>query len=142
MDSINYVKIFNQVVDEFFKELIEIFPEEPKIKVQYYLFQSLVASNKKKACNDFMIGSIPYLEKICMRDETFFKGANKPAFLNSMGIENIWTPELSQVTKDAIWNYIKSFFTIGIHVVNMPVYSINSIEYIINYSDKKNDILN
>ena len=135
MEPINYVKIFNQIVDEFFTELIEIFPEEPKIKVQYYLFQTLVASNKKKVCNDFMTNSIPYLEKICMRDESFFKGANKPAFLNSMGFENIWTPELSQITKDAIWNYIKSFFTIGIKVVTMPEYTIHSIEYIINYSN-------
>ena len=25
--SVSYIKIFNQVVDEFFRELIEIFPE-------------------------------------------------------------------------------------------------------------------
>jgi len=39
--AVSYVKIFNQVVDEFFRELIEIFPEEKKIKVQYNLFQTI-----------------------------------------------------------------------------------------------------
>ena len=40
--SINYIRVFNQIVDEFFKELIESFPEESKIKVQYNLFQTIV----------------------------------------------------------------------------------------------------
>jgi hypothetical protein len=130
--TVSYIKMFNQVVDEFFCELIEIFPEENKIKVQHNLFQTLCKSNIKKACNDFMYGSIPYLEKICMRDEEFFKGADKPAFLNSMGFENIWTPELSENTKMAIWNYIKSFFTIGSKVITMPPETLELIEYIIN----------
>lgn len=130
--AVSYVKMFNQVVEEFFRELIEIFPEENKIKVQHNLFQTLCKSNVKKACNDFMIGSIPYLEKICMKDENFFKGADSPTFLNLMGFENIWTPDLSDNTKSAIWNYIKSFFTLGSKVVNMPSDSLPLIEYIIN----------
>ena len=130
--SLSYVKIFNQIVDEFFRELIEIFPEENKIKVQYNLFQTLCSSNVKKACNDFMIGSIPYLEKISLKDEEFFKGNDRPTFLSNMGFENIWTPDLSQNTKNAIWRYIKSFFTIGINVIQMPEETIPVIQYIIN----------
>ena len=79
-----------------------------------------------------MVGSVPYLEKICMRDEDFFRGSDRPSFLNSMGFENIWTPSLSDVTKDAIWRYIKSFFTIGIKVIQMPSETLPQIEYIIN----------
>ena len=130
--NVSYVKIFNQIVDEFFRELIEIFPKESKIKVQYNLFQTLCATNIKKACNDFMIGSIPYLEQICMKDEEFFKGAQRPSFLNSMGFENIWTDDLSEVTKNAIWNYIKSFFNIGSKVITMPEDTLSLIQYIIN----------
>jgi len=130
--SVSYTKIFNQIVDEFFRELIETFPEENKIKVQYNLFQTLCASNVKKACNDFMIGSIPYLEKISLKDEEFFRGSDRPTFLNNMGFENIWKSDLSQNTKNAIWNYIKSFFTIGINVVQMPEETIPVIQYIIN----------
>ena len=132
MNNVSYVKIFNQVVDEFFRELIEIFPEESKIKVQYNLFQTLRSTNIKKACNDFIIGSIPYLEQICMKDENFFKGNQRPSFLNLMGFENIWTDDLSQNTKQAIWNYIKSFFTIGIKVIQIPDDKLPLVEYIIN----------
>jgi hypothetical protein len=131
MANVSYIKIFNQVVDEFFRELIEIFPEEPKIKVQYNLFQTLTKANVKKVCNDFMTNIVPYLEKICMRDEDFFKGTERPAFLNSMGFENIWNSGLSQNTKLAIWEYIKQFINVGSKVIQMPEESIPLIEYII-----------
>ena len=129
---VSYVKIFNQVVDEFFKELIDIFPDESKIKVQYNLFQTICKANIKKPCNEFMTNSIPYLEKICMKDESFFKGDEQPSFLNSLNFQNIWNDSLSPVTKDAIWKYIKSFFTIGLKVVQMPPDTLPLIEYIIN----------
>ena len=128
--SVSYIKIFNQVVDEFFKELIEIFPEENKIKVNYNLFQTLCKANAKKPCNDFLLACIPYLEMISMKDDAFFISKNKPAWLGSMNIEKLW-PELSDNTKEAIWNYIKSFFTIGINIVEMPEECMGLVNYII-----------
>ena len=132
MNTMEYIRAFNQVMDEFFKELIEIFPEENKIKVQYNLFQSVSKVNMRKPCNEFMNGSIPYLEKIAMRDEEFFTGKDKPSLLSSMNIENIWTPELSQNTKNAIWKYITTLFIIGNKVVKMPENTIPLIDFIIN----------
>ena len=130
--SINYVKIFNELINEFFTELIEIFPEESKIKVNYNLFQTLSKSNIRKPCSDFMFGSIPYLEKIAMRDEEFFRGNDKPSLLSSMNIEKLWTSDLSENTKNAIWKYIKTFFTIGVKVVQMPPETLGLIDFIIN----------
>ena len=130
--QVEYIRIFNQLIDEFFRELIDIFPEETKIKVQHNLFQSLCKSNFRKPCTDFMLGSVDYLEKISMKDEEFFKGKDKPDLLTSMNFEKIWTPDLSPVTKEAIWKYIKSFFTIGVNAVQMPEKSLPLIYFIIN----------
>jgi len=132
MGSIEYVKTFNQIMDEFFNELIEIFPEEPKIKVQYNLFQTLCKTNIRKPCNEFMLGSIPYLEKIAMKDEDFFVSPEQPKLLKSMNISKLWSSDISDNTKDAIWRYIKSFFIIGIKVVQMPPESLALINYIIS----------
>ena len=49
-----------------------------------------------------------------------------------MNIENIWTPELSQNTKNAIWKYITTLFIIGNKVVKMPEEVIPLIDFIIN----------
>jgi hypothetical protein len=129
-----YIKTFNQIMDEFFNELIEIFPEESKIKVQYNLFQTLCKTNIRKPCNEFMIGSIPYLEKIAMRDEEFFIGVEQPKLLKSMNFNNLWLSGLSDNSKDAIWKYIKSFFIIGSKAVEMPPETVPLINYIINNS--------
>ena len=102
---------------QFFKELIDIFPEETKIKVQYNLFQSLCKANIRKPCSEFILGSIPYLEKIAMRDENFFLSSDKPNLLSSMNIEKLWASGISDNTKNAIWNYIKSFFVIVIKII-------------------------
>lgn len=131
MESVEYVRLFNQVIDEFFRELIYIFPEENKIKVQYNLFQTICKTNFRKPCNEFMLGSICYLEKIAMRDENFFKGNDKPELLSNLNFEKLWTDALSETTKNAIWKYIQSFFSIGIHVVEMPPEAMPFIEYII-----------
>uniref|UniRef100_A0A6C0I9V7 Uncharacterized protein n=1 Tax=viral metagenome TaxID=1070528 RepID=A0A6C0I9V7_9ZZZZ len=129
--DVSYVKIFNQVVDEFFRELIELFPGESKIKVNYTLFQTICKANSKKPCSDFMIGSIPYLEKIAIKDEQFFISADKPKLLSSMNIEKLW-PDMTPKTKNAIWKYIVTFFTIGNKVVQMPPETMGLINFIIN----------
>ena len=120
MESVSYIKLFNQVVDEFFRELIEMFPEEPKIKVKYSLFQTMCKTNVRKTCNDFMMGSIKHLEKIAMKDGELFTGPDKPPFLDQMNFTILWKSGISEHTKDIIWKYIKTFFTLGIKVVDMP----------------------
>ena len=132
MSQVSYVKIFNQMMDEFFVELTDIFPEEIKLKVHYNLFQTICKTNAKKPSNDFIMGSLPYLEKICMKDESFFTSDEKPELLDKINIKNMWTPDLSQNTKDAIWKYIKNFFAIGIHIVKVPDDKIALINFIIN----------
>ena len=132
MSQVSYVKIFNQMMDEFFVELIDIFPEEVKLKVHYNLFQTICKTNVKKPCNDFISGALPYLEKICMKDESIFTGDEKPELLDKINIKNIWTPDLSQNTKDAIWKYIKNFIAIGINIVQVPDDKIGLINFIIN----------
>ena len=132
-NGVSYIKIFNQVVDEFFNELMEIFPEEQNIKVKYTLFQTIAKANVKKPCMEFMTKSIPYLEKVAMRDEEFFVGDDTPLLIQALNVKKLWTPELSPVTKQAIWKYIQSFFAIGVNIVEMPPETHSILEYIIQF---------
>jgi hypothetical protein len=130
-DSISYIKMFNQVIDEFFIELIDIFPNEPKIKSKHLLIQTMFKTNVKKVCNDFMYGSIKYLEKIAMRDETFFSGPDKPSLLDQLNFDVLWV-DMSTNTKEVIWKYIKTFFMIGVKIIEMPPETHGLVNYIIN----------
>ena len=128
---VSYPKLFNQVVDEFFNELMELYPKNNNVKVKYNLFLTISAVNIKKPAIDFMNQVVPYLEQIAMRDEEFFLGENSPDIIKA-NIKSIWTPDISETTKNAIWKYIKSFITIGNFIVEMPHETQNVINYIIH----------
>jgi hypothetical protein len=132
MNNIEYVRIFNQLVDQFFNELIETFPEQRQIKTRYLAFQTICKANVRKTVIDFMNNSLPYLEKILSKDESFFYGDDKPGILKELKVELWWNSDLSEKTKATMWKYIKSFFAVGIKAVEVPKEYIPIIQYIIN----------
>ena len=130
-DGISYIKLFNQVVDEFFRELINIEPGETKIKVQYNLFQTICKTNVRKPCNEFMNNIILYLDKLIIKDESIFSDPeNMPSFIEKINFHIIW-PTLSENNKNVIWKYIKTFLIFGVHIVELPEDVVNMINYII-----------
>ncbi len=132
MSNVSYIKIFNHLIDEFFKELIELFPENNAIKVRHSLFETVVKLNVKKTCNDFMTKIIPYLEKVANRDNEFFLGEGAPDIINTLQFNKQDLEQLSDTTKNALWKYIKSFITIGFKIIEMPQETHAIINYIIN----------
>jgi hypothetical protein len=130
--SVSYVKIFNNLLDEFFVELIELFPDNNSIKVRYMLFETAIKIDVKKPCREFMFKAIPYLEKISMRDEEVLLGENAPEIISKLKIDKQDMLNLSDATKDSIWRYIKSFIAIGSKIIEMPEETHALINYIIN----------
>ena len=131
--NVSYVKIFNEVLNEFFTELMEIFPENKSIDVTYTLFQTIIKVNVKRPCEQFMTKIIPYLERIAMRDEDIIIGQDRPEILNKLNINRKDLNLLSDKTKKAIWKYITSFIAIGSKVIEMPQETHEIINYIINF---------
>jgi hypothetical protein len=128
----SYIKIFNQLIEEFFNELIEIFPENNAIKVQHELFKTIIKVNVKKPANEFMTKIIPYLEKVALRDDQVFLGDDAPEILSKLRIEKEVLAVLSKNTKDALWKYIVSFLSVGVNIIEMPEETHSIINYILN----------
>ena len=129
--TISYIKIFNQILDDLLVELIEIFPEETKLKVEYTLFQVMCSANAKKISNEFMNNCIPHLNKIYIKDEQFFMGDSKPNFLNKICINKLWI-QLSITNKETIWKYIRNILSIGVHIIQVSEEDLITIQLIIN----------
>jgi len=129
--AVSNIKLFNNAMDSFFIELIDTFPEETKIKVEYLLFQTLCTANCKKIPTDFMNTIVPYLEKVAFKDSSFFIGNDRPKFLDRLNISKLWSSDLSIVTKDSIWKYIALFLNIGVKIINVPNESKILIDYIV-----------
>jgi len=128
--NISYIKLFNGTVDEFFNDLIEIFPDSAKIKVSQSLFQTVCSINIKKACIDFMTRVFPFLEQIIMKDSVYFYTMDsKPKIFEQLSI--LWTPDLPESIKCSIWKYIYSLVAIGSKVIEVPPEYADLINYII-----------
>jgi hypothetical protein len=123
--------MFNTTVDEFLNELIEIFPENNAIKVQYELFQTLIKLNAKRPVTTFMTKIIPHLEKIALRDDCIFTADDAPEIISRVRLEKEVLAVLSKNTKDAIWKYIVSFLSIGMNIIEMPEETHPIINYIL-----------
>ena len=117
---------FNSMMQEFIEELIETFPEEKSLKVQYNAFLTLKKTNSKKVVEGFMANINPYVEAINQKDENVFK--QDIEFLKKINISKWWTDDLSENTKSAIWQYLSTLVMLGTTITSIPADILKSIE--------------
>ena len=127
----SYVKMFNELVDQFLIEIMEIFPENKHIKLKHVMFHTLIKVNVKKPCIDFMIRIIPYLEMVLLKDYNMFIGPDAPDIISDLKLDDKLLKNLSDNNKDVIWRYMKSFIAVGSKVIDMPEETHKTINYII-----------
>ena len=117
---------FNSMMQEFLNELIETFPNEKSLKVQLNAFQTLKKTNSKKVIDLFMSNITPYTEYIANKDETIFE--KDIDFLKKINIQKWWTKDLSENTKNAIWQYLNTLVMLGTTIKTIPQDLLNTIE--------------
>jgi hypothetical protein len=123
------ISAFNEMMDQFMIELKQTFPEEKALGKYYTGFDILRKSNPRKMVIEFMNEITPFASQIMNKDERFFLNeCNLPAVLDEMNIRTHWTPELSQSTKDAIWQYLQTLYMLGTTIVSIPSETLNMIE--------------
>ena len=66
--------------------------------------------------------SSKYSQQILQKDESVFEN------FDQLDIKKYWTPELSQGTKDAIWQYLSSLQLIGMTITSIPPEMLSMVE--------------
>ena len=122
------ISAFNEMMDQFLNELAETFPEEKCIKKYQTAFDIARKANPRKCVVQFMDEITPYAQAVMSKDEAFFLSGNIPDLVKDMKINEKWTPDLSQVTKDAIWQYLQTLYMLGTTITNIPSETLNMIE--------------
>lgn len=124
------ISAFNDMMEQFMTELKDTFPEEKSLKKYYTGFDLVKKTNPRKCITEFMNEVTPYADKIMKKDEEFFmdRTLTLPRVLTDMNIYDHWTPELSQVTKDAIWQYLQTLYMLGSTIINIPEETLSMIE--------------
>lgn len=123
------VTAFNDLMQQFLSELSKTFPEEKGIKKFQTSFDLLKSSNPKKCVELFMSGVSPYSNEISQKNDDFFlKNASEIEGIKDLNITKYWTDELSQPTKDAIWQYLQTLFMLGNTITAIPDETLSMIE--------------
>ena len=126
---------FNQILDEFIVKLINQFPDEIKLTEYYKLLKMIKILNKDLPIKIYMSHALPVKEFIKNRDSQYFK--NKKGFVkglkenisfsSAVGLEDRWE-NLSEVSKNAIWDYTQTLFVLGEYYINNNNELLNEIQ--------------
>ncbi len=118
---------WTEMFDNFLNELIETFPEEPAMKKYKTSFELLRKTNPRKCIDAYMTSITPIQQHIMSKDEDFFM-KESVEFLKEINIKKHWTSDLSENTKDAIWQYLQTLYILGTTITMIPPEALDMIE--------------
>jgi len=121
------ITAFNDMMERFIDELKETFPEEGAIKKYQAIFDLARSVKPRKCVTTFIKHVQPYANYVMSKDERFFL-ENPPEIISDLRLNVHWTPDLSQGTKDAIWQYLQTLYMLGMTITSIPADTLNMIE--------------
>ena len=120
------VKAFNDMMEQFLNELKQTFPEEKAIIKYSTAFDLMRKSNPRQCVNGFMESISEITNKIMAKDDSFLTSGD--GFIEDINISKYWNDDLSQGTKDAIWQYLQTLNVLGMTITSIPAEALSTIE--------------
>jgi hypothetical protein len=120
---------FNDMMAQFLNELVLTFPEELTIQKYQATFEVARTTIPRSILDGFMRSISPHSSKLMAKDESFFlENAKDIEFLNDINLHKIWTPDTSETTKAAIWQYLQTLHILGVTLTMFPPETLEAIE--------------
>jgi len=113
MSNSQSFETFNSLMRSFISDLSEVFPEDPAIRSSFSSFDELVRINYRKPMMMFMDSVGQYAESIANRNENMFMHLSFPG----IDFKKLWFSNISNNTKDAIWQYLSQLLLIAMQCV-------------------------
>jgi len=110
------------MLQQFLTELEDTFPEEKTFKKYHASFDIMRAANPRKCVDVFMNAISKHANLIMQKDDTLFD------HFDELDIKKYWTPDLSQGTKDAIWQYLQTLNILGMTITSIPADMLSMVE--------------
>jgi hypothetical protein len=119
-----------EMMDSFLSELEKTFPNEPGVKKYKTSYDLVRKANPRKCVESYMKACQPFSNNIMQKDETFFvEHSETIGFLKQLNMKKHWSdPELSQGTRDAIWQYVQTLYILGTTITSFPPEALGMIE--------------
>jgi hypothetical protein len=123
------VSAFNDMMQQFLDELVLTFPEE-KSFVKFQASFSLIRKTRPRMVLEKYMKSIgPVSSQLMEKNEKFFKeNSDSIELLKELDLMKIWTDDLSQNTKEAIWKYLQTLYILATTISALPAETLSMIE--------------
>lgn len=119
------VAAFNNMLTGFLDELADVFPDQPDVARFRDGLPGLVAANARKPLELFMDAVAPHQARLMAKDASVFGELS----LAGIDLGRLWaTEDLSDNTRDAIWQYLHMLFVLGSTVLAVPPELLSGIE--------------
>lgn len=111
------VSTFNELLVQFIDELAQTFPENTIVITYKKTVTSLMKKDPGLCLDTYMKNVRPHEELIRNRDERIFEELSKNyGILKSLDLNSLWKSELSEKSRQAIWEYVQCLYVIGNNV--------------------------
>jgi len=112
---------FNEMYSQFLSELAQTFPEEPAIA------KMLKKHKDERTYKKVMNKLSPWAQQIMEKDSKFFCEENE--FVEQLNLHELWKKDdVSETTRQAIWQYISSLYGFGVTLQMIPPQFMSVIE--------------
>ena len=119
------VQAFNTMMKNFMEELADVFPEEGQIRLFLDGFDTLVALNPRAPLEMYVDAMSPHTDMVMAKNPSLFTELKFPGGID---FGKLWATDISDNTREAIWQYINLLFLLGTTVRNMPAEMLQGIE--------------
>ena len=124
-DTMSTVQAFNTMLKSFLEELVSVFPEETRVSTFLESFDTLVELDARKPLQLFVAAITPHAQLAMAKDPALFDHLEFPGGID---FKRMWAADISDATREAIWQHINLLFLLGTTVQAMPPEMLESIE--------------
>lgn len=115
------IQAFNEMMGQFLDELVATFPEEEAFKT------AQGRPRDRTTFDTFMKQVTPHATALMAKSNDFFSPQNE--FAQDLNLTAVWASDApSQVTRDAIWQYIQTMYILGNTINMFPPETLSMIE--------------
>ena len=131
------LEAFNTLMRNFIVELNETFPEFKELALFASGYDAFVALSPSKPLETFIETMGPHANLIMGRDVSLFEQEGL-SLGGVVDLKEMWhSPDLSDSTRDAIWQYLTTLYVLGSTINSMPPEVLETMESVAkNCADK------
>ena len=122
------VNAFNQTLQEFLNELVQVFPEETSIQTQIEKFELKTVTDSRVALDAVMPELAKRADMISKRDDAVM--VHMKDIFPEIDFIKLWGSDVSENTKKAIWDYLNTLLMLGTTIMTIPTNMLSEIEKI------------